>query len=830
MKNSAPRLVSLSIVVTALLAGCERKPPAASPAGSLVGHNVLLVTLDTTRADHLGCYGYAQGTTPTLDALAARGTLFRHAYAQAPTTLPSHCTIFTGLYPREHGVRNNGRDALAPDGATLATVFKEHGYRTAAFVGSYVLDPRFGLNRGFDTYDAEMGALPRGGNQIEAERPADVVTDRALRWLGSGDKTPFFCWIHYYDPHDPYTPPPAFQQRFAEPYDGEIAFMDSQFQRIIDWLTTADLASKTLIVIVGDHGESLGEHGEHGHAIFLYDTTLHVPMILVSPGAIPAGKQVATDVELGDVFSTVLDLMGWSVPAGISSRSLVLALTDKLASRDCFAESLYALDAYGWAEQRCVITPKWKYVSSTQPELFDRHADAPEAKNRAEERPDVAKNLGEVLMKHYETIRPGQARQVELNASGRRSLESLGYIAGGHAQQTEQFLTPGLPDPKHMLDVVADLLTARRLLRDGRTAEAIPLLKRAAERSPASRLIHYDLGVGLLQVGQVDAAIAALDAALRIDPRYAEALVALGDATLVLRQFDRAVEYFRGALALNDQIAEAQLGLARALQATGHLDESVVAYRKALALAPGNADAESECGDVLLRLQQVPEAIGHLREAVRLNPDLGTALNHLGIALAQQGQLAEARDVFRKAAQLSKSAAEAYYNLGVTAGNEGNAAEALAHYERSFELNPAAALTVEALVSSYLNQHRASDALRVLRNALTASPNDPRLANSLAWLLATVPDDKLRDGPRALALARRVVEITKSQSPTALRTLAAAYAETGDFAQATLAAQRALELATTCDEPELAEALRVQLQHYQVGRPFRASEERLGVR
>lgn len=821
----AQRICALSLVTAAtLLAGCERKPPAAGQAGSLAGQNILLVTLDTTRADRLGCYGYTQKTTPTLDALAARGTLFQHAHAQAPITLPSHCSIFTGKYPRELGVRNNGRDALSPDYETLATIFKQRGYRTGAFIGSYVLDPRFGLNRGFDTYDADMGDVAPGVNRLEAERRADAVTDRALKWLGSAQQSPFFCWIHYYDPHDPYTPPPEFAQRFSDPYDGEIAFVDTQFKRVIDWLATAGLTSKTLIVVVGDHGEGLGEHGERGHAVFLYDTTLHVPMILAHPGAIPAGRQVAADVELVDILPTVLELMGWPAPAGLSARSLVPALADKLPPRECYAESLYALDTYGWAEQRCLLTPEWKYISSTHRELYDRRADPQEETNLAPERPEVTQELHGRLMKQYEAQSPGQARQVNLSAADRRALESLGYISGGHSPDAEQFLTPNLPDPKEMLDVAADLLTARRQLRDGHFTDAIPLLKRAVERSPRSRLIHYDLGVGLLEAGELDAAIAEMEAALRIDPYYAEAMVALGDATLTLHQFDRAAEYFRGALALNDQIVEAQTGLARALQATGHPVESVAAYEKALALTPTYADAQAELGALLLKQNRVPEATRHLQEAVRLKPNSGIAMNHLGIALAQQGQIAEARETFLRAAQIPAAAAEAHYNLGVTAGSEGDTTESVAQYERALELDPNYTYAVEALTSYYLTEHRTSDAVRVLRVAWAASPGNPRLCNALAWLLATAADDTLRDGPKALELARRAAESTKLQDPTPLRTLAAAYAETGDFTQAAQTAQRALDLAEASQQTALAETLRAQLELYRAGRPVRAPE------
>jgi arylsulfatase A-like enzyme/Tfp pilus assembly protein PilF len=817
---SLGRLAWWVAVVALLLGGCEKKPPAAKQSKGLAGYNVLVVTLDTTRADRLGCYGYTHGATPTLDGLAAKGTLFEHAYAQAPLTLPSHCSIFSGKYPREHGVRNNGREALSPDCETLATVFKRHGYRTGAFIGSFVLDPCFGLNQGFDTYDADMGVLPHDVDLMEVERRADAVTDRALKWLGSGGKGPFFGWIHYYDPHDPYDPPAPFRQTIADAYDGEIAFVDWQFKRVMDWLSGAGLTSKTLIVVVGDHGEAFGEHGEHSHAIFLYDTTLHVPMFFVQPDAIAAGKKVATNVELIDVFPTVLDLMGWPLPAELSSRSLTPAFGGELEPRDGYAESLYARDAFGWAEQRCVITPKWKYISSIRPELFDRQADPAENTNLAAAKPDEAKALLTRLREHHEAMKPGEAREVELSTAGRQALESLGYVSAGKRDEAEQFLTPGLPDPKDLPEVMTELKKARALLRAEKPAEAIPLLRRAAERSPRSRILHYNLGIGLLEAGQVDAAIAELDIALRIDPGYAEAMLAMGDAMMTKQQYDKAAEYYRAAVALKEHLPEGHARLGAALQNGGHVDEALAAYRKALTLAPGWEEVYGTIGVMLLGANRAAEAIPYLREAVRLRPDLGSTLNQLGIALAQAGQAAEAKASFLKATQMPDAAAEAYFSLGVTAGKEGNMAEATGYYERCLEVNPAYTKSAEALAALYLGQQRTADAIRVLRIATTASPNETLLVNTLAWLLATTPEDKLRDGAKAVELARRAVELTKQQNPTALRTLAAAYAEAGDFAQAVRTAQQALAIAQASQQNDLASALQAQLTLYQNGRAY----------
>src|SRR3990172_4504767 len=239
--NAAMRSSRTLAIVGLFLAGCERKPDTPAVAGKLTGQNVLLITLDTTRADRLGCYGYKPARTPALDALAARGTLFENAFAQVPLTLPSHCSIMTGRYPREHGVRLNGRNALGPAHPTLAGIFKEHGYDTAAFVASFVLDSRFGLERGFDTYSDDMGEVTFKTQPLEWQQPADVVTDRAIAWLDVEKDRPFFCWVHYYDPHQPYVPPQHVMKPELEPYDGELAFVDTQVKRLLDWFEAARL-------------------------------------------------------------------------------------------------------------------------------------------------------------------------------------------------------------------------------------------------------------------------------------------------------------------------------------------------------------------------------------------------------------------------------------------------------------------------------------------------------------------------------------------------------------------------------------------------------------
>ena len=392
-----------------LVSGCQRREESPRPSGKLAGHNLLLITLDTTRADRLGCYGYEPAATPALDALASSGTVFEHAFAQVPLTLPSHCSIMTGRYPREHGVRINGREALGAAHPTLADAFRSHDYRTGAFVASFVLNARFGLARGFDVYEDHVEPTSVESSPLGWEQRADVVTDRALAWLNTLNAAPFFAWVHYFDPHDPYVSPLEYEAEGRDPYDGEIAFMDGQIRRLTGWLDSTGLADRTLVVVAGDHGEAFGEHGERGHGLFLFDTTLHVPLIFTHPDGVEIGGRVSASVEMVDIYPTVMELFGWGSPAGLCSRSLAVALTGgELGEVAAYAESDYARHAFGWSPQRSLITHRWKYVLSTKPQLFDRLADKSEDLNVLDEHPDVALSLLNAMHARYQGMKPGQ--------------------------------------------------------------------------------------------------------------------------------------------------------------------------------------------------------------------------------------------------------------------------------------------------------------------------------------------------------------------------------------------------------------------------------------
>lgn len=857
--NHRIRIATVLAVSGLVLTACSRKPDASAVSGKLSGQNLLLITLDTTRADRLGCYGYKPAATPTLDALAVRGTLFENAFAQVPLTLPSHSSILTGRYPREHGVRDNGRNALGKDFPTLATLAKEHGYQTAAFVASFVLDSRFGLERGFDTYNDDMGNVNFETQPLEWQQPANVVTDRALQWLESSKRGPFFCWIHYYDPHQPYLPPVNFRQSGVLPYDGEIAFVDTQVKRVTDWLSAAGLAERTLVIVIGDHGEAFGEHGEEGHSENVYHVNVHIPLFFAHPSAVQGGKRVTAVVESVDVFPTILDLFGWKGPANLMSRSLAMGLAGRpVESVGAYSESLFLFNAMGWAEQRSITTDRWKYLSSSKPGLFDRQSDPGETKNLIADEPRTAARLLEVLKDRYDAMTPGQAAVAQLDPEALSAIRGLGY-AGGATQFTDEFLTTGLPDPKDMQDVLVQFKAANALLekhdRPEDVALVIPLAQHMVERSPNSHILHRTLGTCYLRAKQPADALESLKTAIDLDPGQTAALALRGDALAELKRYDEAIEHYRAALKVDPNSVGLLVGmgnvlygagrieeavenykkalelfpthvpthnhLAIALTALGKVEEANVHYREAVKLRPENPEFHYNLGLGLINAKQYSEAAAQLQEAVRLKPNHRDALLKLGMAQLALEAVPAAKEAFTQAAAIPESAAEACYQLGVILAKDGNLQEAVEMYEKAVAAKPSYTPSILELSQIYLTHGYSADAVRILRIGAAHVPDNVRILERLARVLAVSRYDDVRDGATAVTLAERASKLSGGQEPIVEATLAAACAESGDFRRAIEIARKALQLAENAKMEDIASVIQSQIERYLNNQTFR---------
>ncbi len=560
--------------------------------------NVLLITLDTTRADRLGCYGYDLAETPYLDALAKRGVLFERAYAPAPMTSPSHTSMLTGLWPPEHGVYTNGQVSLNSGIPTAAALLAQRGYTTAAFLAAFVLQAKFGLNQGFRVYDDDLSTADRGGDVLHRYRDGRYVVDSAIRWLTKqqpqSSAAPFFCWVHLYDPHDPYLAhPDEFGDRFQDRrYDGELAYTDRQVGRLLDALDKLGMTDRTVIVVVGDHGESLGEHGEETHGYMLHESTLRVPLIIADPRRKASGQRVASPVSLVDVFPTLLELGRVSPPEAAKRRSLKPALDgESLPPQSCYSQTEEPYLQARWSPLQGLTTDRWRYVRTAKPELYDLRNDPRELHNLATEQPDRVVELeGELAALEARFQRQATSR-VSLSARERRALESLGYAGGGSSGPTERPDGRLLPDIKDMIGHLNQLHHATALLEEGKFEAAAALLEPLARDVPNFLRARLNLGLCRLQLQQFDESVRWLEAALEIDPNSDRAEDMLGFAYLKLRKLDLAAQHFQRLLELRPDSETGNLFLGEVYQRQQKFPLAIHHYEEVLRINPGNEPA-----------------------------------------------------------------------------------------------------------------------------------------------------------------------------------------------------------------------------------------------
>ncbi len=527
---------------------------SALASGSAAGFNVVVVTLDTTRADRLGCYGYRGAETPVLDRLAAEGIRFDDAVSSVPLTLPAHTSIFTGLDPQNHGVRNNGEYRVDASLTTLAEVLQGQGYDTAAFVSAFVLDARFGLDQGFARYDDRVDAAQGGKfGRLESERSAGTVTQAALGWLRTRQgQDPFFLWVHYYDAHVPYTPPSAYADRFAaSPYDGEIAYVDAQIGRLIKALESAAARDRTVVFIVGDHGESLGEHDERTHARLIYEASQHVPLIMWCP-ALVQGPYLVDDAVVGicDIFPTVLDLLEIAHEGPSDGASLLRCREH--ANRMLYMETMATYLENGWAPLHGIRRHTDKYIFAPTPEYYDLQADPGELDNLllGKLSPDAEAAVAElraelaVRMKDSPSAESVAAAAMELDPQTLRQLQSLGYLSGEVAGDSDE-----PPDPKDMMPTWERLSEATKLRDAGRFSKALAIANQVLTQWPDDHSVLRELGMIYLGMNRIEEAEQALRKYTEIKPNP-DIYILLFEITVRARRFADAEEFLRQAVSL----------------------------------------------------------------------------------------------------------------------------------------------------------------------------------------------------------------------------------------------------------------------------------------
>ncbi len=641
--------------------GARRKPFVAD---SLHGWNVLLVTIDTLRADHVGAYGNQLGLTPTLDRLAREGLRFTHAYAHVPLTLPSHTTIMTGAYPMTNGVHDNGSFRFDGQRPTLAGLLKAAGYRTGAFVGAFPVDARFGLNAGFDVYDDNYGSRAVGGELSVLERPAEQVLAPATDWIlakpSALSPQPFFAWIHLYDPHDPYVPPEPFRSRFSSDlYSGEVAYADSALGGMLDRLRAAGRLERTIVAVMADHGESLGEHGERTHGLFAYDATIRVPFIVWAPPAI-APTQISSSVRLVDVMPTVLDLVGVRAPAtdGRSLRPLLDADTPAGAPASYF-EALSANLTRNWAPLTGVVQNGLKLIDLPVPEFYDLTADPSEQQNVYARRTDEAKSLERQL----DALTAGAARPraAPVDRETEQRLRSLGYIVAP-AEKPKRTYT-SRDDPKVLVPLQNRLDEALDALKAGDVAGAETMLQALIAERADFTIASERLAFIYKETGRLDKAIAQLETALHNREPEAEVMATLGGYLQEGGQLQRSLEVLEAAIKLNPSEVDAHEKLGVTYTRLRRFADAEREFRYVLSIDPNSPMTYNNLGSMFLFQNRNADAIEALSRAVTLDVGLANAHNGLGVAYARTGNLDRAADEWHKALAIRPDFADARENL-----------------------------------------------------------------------------------------------------------------------------------------------------------------------
>ena len=642
-----------------------RRDAQPLPAGALRGANVLLVTIDTLRADHVGAYGSTRGLTPTIDRLAAEGLRFQTTYAHVPLTLPSHTALMTGAYPFVNGVRDNGSFRFDGSRPTLASTLKAAGYRTGAFVAAFVLDARFGLNTGFDVYDDRYESRAAGGALSVLERPADKVLDAAMSWIaGRGNagtaERPWFAWVHLYDPHEPYDPPEPFRTRYAsDPYSGEIAFADAQLGAALEQLTRSGHLAHTLVVVAADHGESRGDHQERTHGLFAYEATLRVPLVVWAPPVIRPGVFSPT-ARLVDVMPTVLDLLGVAgvAPSGRSLRPLVVG-DRSVDDPGSYFEALNANLTRNWAPLAGLVSGGFKLIDLPIPELYDLGADRAEHNNLYARRQDLAKPLERQLDALRANATAPTAAPVDRDTVLR--LRSLGYVVAPALRAARSFTARD--DPKTLVALNNRLEEALDSVKTGAPEVAERILKEliAARRDFT---VAYDRLAQLYHdTDRMPGAIATLEAAARDGVADAATLAALGGYLQEAGVFDRSVDVLQAALKLNPSETEVYEKLGVTYTRMGRFADAHGMFGHMLSVAPNSATTYNNLGSLYLAEHRYAEAVESLMRAVAINPGLANAYNGLGVAYAKQGQMDRAVVEWRKALELRPDLADARYNI-----------------------------------------------------------------------------------------------------------------------------------------------------------------------
>jgi len=730
--------------------------------------NVVLISIDTCRADYLGCYGFPRRITPNIDAVAGEGVLFENVISPVPITLPSHASILTGTTPLYHQAHDNSNYYVSAYNKNLAQILSEQDYTTGAIVSAVVLGAEFGLNRGFETYDDHFEQTIKG--VVPVERNGTAASRLAVEWLDKNRDKKFFLFLHYYDPHLPYEPPPPFDSLFRDNlYAGEIAYTDYCIGLVIDKLKQLRLYDSTLLIITADHGEMLGEHQEKTHAYFIYQSALKVPLIFRPPGGRRPAR-VGRTVGLIDIAPTVCGLLGVEIPKVMQGKDLSDYIKRRWAAgaeRYMYCESILPT-IYGCNPLVGVVAGQWKYILTTRPELYNLADDPNERHNLAQAELGRANLLHEQLgqMLNELAYKDGAGSRVAADEQTIKRLQTLGYIAGGGEDDSFQF-DPKKQDPKDLADFHNDCAQANGAINNKLFEKAKVLCQKMLARKPDFAMTYAYLGQIAFEQGDRHEGFAQYYRYLdMVDPNW--------------RNMNRPTDVYAELARKYFYLQKAHSDLGAAYFQDGKYDQAVAHYEQSLRLAPQQSNMRNNLALALKKQGHFDQAIAQLEEVLRADPAL----------------------------------AEAHYNLAEMLETQERLDEAVFHFEESLRLNHALRPGVYYYLGDVcLKRSQTAKAVEYWTEALRLQPDWEQLLDRLALLYAA-DINELRNPDKAIGLAQKACELSQYKSPVRLRTLAIAYAAAGRFAEAVETTKEAIELAREAGNDKLLEDLEKKLDLY----------------
>ena len=728
--------------------------------------NTILITVDTLRADRIHCYGFNGIETPFMDLFARRGVKFDKCIAQTPLTLPSHTTILTGTHPLFNGVRDNGGFLVPQELVTLAELFKDKGYQTAAFVAAYVVDSKWGLNQGFDYYfdNFDLSRFQRI-SLGSVQRPADEVMDEALSWLEEKKEEKFFTWIHLYDPHTPYEPPPPFDEKYpGRPYIGEIAFTDSQLGRLWKFLEERNLLENSFLIFASDHGESLGEHRESSHGFFVYQEGIHVPLIFVTPFEKLQGISISAVVSLVDVMPTILEMAELPIPLQVQGENLLPLFFDPEKSHSyAYSETFYPRFHYGWSELKTFQNDRYKLIIAPDMELYDLIEDPDEKKNLALSQKKLLEELkakaDSFIEKYSENALEIDYRKMDEET--REKLAALGYI--GAFADSSRLEGKKLANPKEKIIIFNTLSRAREMGLEGKVEEAVRMIKEIIADDPDIIDAYFSLGNIYFKHGDYEEAIANFRESLDRRPDDPFTVINIANAYRRMGEYEEAEEFILGYLSkgMSDSQLFFILGGIKVLQKKE--DEAIKYYEQCLELNPSSTSSHNALAAIYLNKEDLLNAEMHIDSVLELNPKLTNAHYHLAQLLEKRGEFKKAEEAYKKELEYSPRHFKSSFNLSRLYRILDQEEDELKYLEKTIESNPDFPMSYFYLARIYLKRgERFEEAISLVKKGIELKPEKKDLP--LGYFLLADLYNRLGNQALSLEYARKGKELAESES------------------------------------------------------------------